>query len=50
MVRAAIIERQNEIKQTPMLERIASMREMLRTAGEDGVEFRGADGHRPLLG
>ena len=40
MVRAAIIERQNEIKQTPMLERIASMREMLRTAGDEAQELR----------
>ena len=40
MVRAEIIERQNEIKQTPMLERIESMREMLRAAGDEAQELR----------
>ena len=40
MVRAEIIERQNEIKKTPMLERIASMREMLRKAGDEAQELR----------
>ena len=40
MVRAEIIERQNAIRQTPMLERIASMREMLRTAGDEAQELR----------
>ena len=40
MVRPEIIERQNEIKQTPMLERIESMREMLRAAGDEAQELR----------
>ena len=40
MVRPEIIERQNEIKKTPMLERIASMREMLRKAGDEAQELR----------
>ncbi len=40
MVRPEIIERQNEIKQTPMLERIEGMREMLRAAGDEAQELR----------
>ena len=40
MVRPEIIERQNEIKRTPMLERIESMREMLRAAGDEAQELR----------
>ena len=40
MVRPEIIERQTEIKQTPMLERIESMREMLRAAGDEAQELR----------
>ena len=40
MVNAATIERQNEIKKTPMLERIASMRELLSKAGDEAQELR----------
>ena len=40
MVRQEIIDRQNEIKKTPMLERIASMREMLAQAGDEAQELR----------
>ena len=40
MVRPEIIERQNAIKQTPMLERIAAMKEMLAQAGDEAQELR----------
>ena len=40
MVRPEIIERQNAIKQTPMLERIASMKEMLAQAGDEAQQLR----------
>ncbi len=40
MVSPATIERQNEIKKTPMLERIASMRELLSKAGDEAQELR----------
>lgn len=40
MVRTEIIEQQAKIKQIPMLERIESMREMLRAAGDEAQELR----------
>ena len=40
MVRPEIIERQNDIRQTPMLERIAGMQEMLQQAGDEAQELR----------
>ena len=40
MVRPEIIERQNAIKQTPMLERIAAMKEMLLQAGDEAQQLR----------
>ena len=40
MVRPEIIERQNAIKQTPMLERIAAMKEMLLQAGDEAQQQR----------
>ena len=40
MVRAEIIERSTELQKTPMLERIASMKEMLLKAGDEAQELR----------
>ena len=40
MVRPEIIARQNAIKQTPMLERIAAMKEMLAQAGDEAQQLR----------
>ncbi len=40
MVRAEIIERQKTISKTPMLERIAAMKESLAAAGDEAQELR----------
>lgn len=40
MVRAEIIERSKKLQQTPMLTRIANMREMLATAGDEAQQLR----------
>ena len=40
MVRPAIIERQNAISKTPMLDRIAAMKESLAAAGDEAQQLR----------
>ena len=40
MVRPEIIERRKEIAKTPLLDRIAAMREMLAAAGDEAQQLR----------
>ena len=40
MVRPEIIERRNDLQQTPLLERVANMRESLQAAGDEAQELR----------
>jgi len=44
MVRAEIIERQKALQKTPMLERIASIREQLVAAGDEAQRLRHPSG------